>query len=340
LFAESVLQEILGEEHATNSRSTSPVAALRTPDESASRDSTAPAEEQAKPRPKIRHLRNALPSPATSNDQFGGNDVAMGTASSDEDVIMVDATDRFLSPARIGRSRRARPRVSYVDPLADDISVVSYGDDDEGEDTDAYTPPPIYEESEVEFDSASSDHELSDDSDAGSVEGEIADDVSLIEDEQPKLASESRKQTKSGKSSKSKPGVDLNLPPLSNIHEIFADMALKAEELGLCDVLNKLGDRQLRVGTMCSGTEAPLISLQLLSEDQSNNLQPLLYKTNVIYRAFEERTLCDQRQTLLFRRDRSCEASVYRAKLSARTAFQRRSRVHPQGLYCDNRVWS
>ncbi|KAF2271565.1 uncharacterized protein EI97DRAFT_387612 [Westerdykella ornata] len=60
-------------------------------------------------------------------------------------------------------------------------------------------------------------------------------------------------------------GIDLNLPPLHNIEEIFEDMASKALKLGLASALKDIG-RPINVATMCSGTEAPLIALQLLSK--------------------------------------------------------------------------
>ncbi|KAI2676555.1 hypothetical protein CBS147355_5657 [Penicillium roqueforti] len=57
-----------------------------------------------------------------------------------------------------------------------------------------------------------------------------------------------------------------NLPPLHTLREIFADMASKAMEIGLEQVLIRLGSRPLRVATMCSGTEAPLLALELIQK--------------------------------------------------------------------------
>lgn len=59
-------------------------------------------------------------------------------------------------------------------------------------------------------------------------------------------------------------GLDLNLPPLPTIPDIFEDITLKALKLGLRQVLRLLEDRPLRVGTMCSGTESPLLALRLV----------------------------------------------------------------------------
>jgi hypothetical protein len=56
-----------------------------------------------------------------------------------------------------------------------------------------------------------------------------------------------------------------DLSPLHRLEDIFADMAAKALEMGLSDVICRLGKRPLRVATMCSGTEAPLLALDMIS---------------------------------------------------------------------------
>ncbi|KGO52427.1 Zinc finger, RING-type [Penicillium expansum] len=55
-----------------------------------------------------------------------------------------------------------------------------------------------------------------------------------------------------------------DLPPLHTLTEIFADMASNALKMGFEHVLIRLGGRPLRVATMCSGTEAPLLALELI----------------------------------------------------------------------------
>ncbi|KAJ9490088.1 hypothetical protein VN97_g3187 [Penicillium thymicola] len=55
-----------------------------------------------------------------------------------------------------------------------------------------------------------------------------------------------------------------DLPPLHTLTEIFADMASNALKMGFEHVLSRLGSRPLRVATMCSGTEAPLLALELI----------------------------------------------------------------------------
>ncbi|KAK7561133.1 hypothetical protein IWX49DRAFT_131380 [Phyllosticta citricarpa] len=59
--------------------------------------------------------------------------------------------------------------------------------------------------------------------------------------------------------------LDPTLPPLSNIQDIFTDLTQKAIDNGLDSVLEVLAGTKLRVATMCSGTESPLLALQLAS---------------------------------------------------------------------------
>ena len=62
-------------------------------------------------------------------------------------------------------------------------------------------------------------------------------------------------------SNKSK--LDLTLPPMHQINEIFDDIALKAKEAGIESFLDHIGSRKLKVATMCSGTEAPVMALEM-----------------------------------------------------------------------------
>lgn len=56
--------------------------------------------------------------------------------------------------------------------------------------------------------------------------------------------------------------LDLTLPPLYKLDEIFAHMVSREAE-GFAAVFKDLG-RPLRVATMCSGTEAPILALRLM----------------------------------------------------------------------------
>ncbi|KAM0749618.1 hypothetical protein T439DRAFT_289966 [Meredithblackwellia eburnea MCA 4105] len=52
--------------------------------------------------------------------------------------------------------------------------------------------------------------------------------------------------------------IDQSRPPISNLFDIFTDLAKKVD---VSKALKKLEGRKLRVGTMCSGTESPLLAL-------------------------------------------------------------------------------
>ncbi|KAJ5353028.1 hypothetical protein N7452_002002 [Penicillium brevicompactum] len=67
-----------------------------------------------------------------------------------------------------------------------------------------------------------------------------------------------------------------DLPPLFELEEIFADMASKAQRLGFAPVLDALNGRPLRVATMCSGTEAPLLALEMIQSGLDGDHQLLI----------------------------------------------------------------
>lgn len=53
-----------------------------------------------------------------------------------------------------------------------------------------------------------------------------------------------------------------NLPPISSIPAIFKDLITRIPEIK--GVAEKIQGRKLRVATMCSGTESPLLALELI----------------------------------------------------------------------------
>ena len=57
------------------------------------------------------------------------------------------------------------------------------------------------------------------------------------------------------------PGVHQELAPLSQLGDIYEDMAKRALEAGLGNVLDQLDGRPIKVATLCSGTESPLLAL-------------------------------------------------------------------------------
>lgn len=79
-----------------------------------------------------------------------------------------------------------------------------------------------------------------------------------------------QKRTQPSKSAKPR-GVDPTLPPLSDIHGIFVDLTKKALDNGLPKTLDSLNGHELRIATMCSGTESPVLALQLVSEALEKN---------------------------------------------------------------------
>lgn len=58
------------------------------------------------------------------------------------------------------------------------------------------------------------------------------------------------------------------LPPMSGLGDIYKDMTERAMDLGLDGVLAHLGERPLRVVTVCSGTESPLLALEMVQRSK------------------------------------------------------------------------
>ena len=67
----------------------------------------------------------------------------------------------------------------------------------------------------------------------------------------------------SARGKKTKKGLDRAGTPITNIYEIFDDFVKKSIELKLEAALPKFG---LRIATMCSGTEAPLLAMDLMKQ--------------------------------------------------------------------------
>ncbi|KAK2879373.1 hypothetical protein FQN49_000940 [Arthroderma sp. PD_2] len=79
-----------------------------------------------------------------------------------------------------------------------------------------------------------------------------------------------------------KPGLDRSLPPISKIEDIFEDLTARALNNGFDSFLNHIGFRELRVATMCSGTESPLLALEMIQ----NSLRRLVGKTFRLHHLF------------------------------------------------------
>jgi len=81
----------------------------------------------------------------------------------------------------------------------------------------------------------------------------------LVEDE---TASSSDDDTRPATSSKNISSESSDLPPIHDIAAIFSDIVARMPEMK--SVAKHLQGRPLRVATMCSGTESPLLALELI----------------------------------------------------------------------------
>lgn len=63
-----------------------------------------------------------------------------------------------------------------------------------------------------------------------------------------------------------------HLPPVSDLNEMFSDLIDNPALAGIQDLVDRLDGRKLRIATMCSGTESPLlVSLELSRVRESRN---------------------------------------------------------------------
>lgn len=63
----------------------------------------------------------------------------------------------------------------------------------------------------------------------------------------------------------------MHLRPMHTLEEIFSDLVAKALSLGFDKVLEHLGERPLRIATVCSGTESPILAMEMV---QKGKLSP------------------------------------------------------------------
>jgi hypothetical protein len=166
------------------------------------------------------------------------------------------AKPRGLSAQQTGRTRRGAPRPSYVELFPEDISDQA---PDMGDESDGYVSNASAEGSIV-----SDDYDLESlvDEDASSGEESVA-----VEVEEVASPKKQRAKAKPASASSRKGGMtwDFGHPPLNNIEEIFAHMTNRGVELGLQPAIEELKGRPINVATMCSGTESPLIALEMIS---------------------------------------------------------------------------
>jgi hypothetical protein len=85
--------------------------------------------------------------------------------------------------------------------------------------------------------------------------------------QKPKSRTVQRKLTTSGGAATSRASRQAadqsDLPPISDIPRMFDDLVSRAPKLGR--LVDRLNGRPLRVATMCSGTESPLLALRMIT---------------------------------------------------------------------------
>jgi site-specific DNA-cytosine methylase len=186
------------------------------------------------------------------------------------------------------RPRRKRQRISYVE----------HNNLDSDEEHHPVDEPSDFEEllkDEVEDEEMSNlDEDMSEHDDEGS---EL--DVEFNSDDDPELGNHIRQMldqdemisdvelsplmsnaTAKKKKTKAKPAssgstrrdLNLSLPPITSIRDIFSDITSNAIDAGLDKVVQRLNNRPLRVATMCSGTESPLLALKLVQQNLEQQL--------------------------------------------------------------------
>jgi hypothetical protein len=204
---------------------------------------------------------------------------------SDEDVAMVTDTEAQpiaeIPPAN-GRPRRSQPRISYAyqrDEALDSDRELEDKDDDESdtfnlsEDEDEEDDDDESDTSNLsEADNPSEDESSAHSDDAKSPNAILPEDMVIDDSEvEMMIMKPPKKKQKTGELTQTRAGkgIDLSLPPLSNIEECMLDMTHKAIQLGLDEAVYGLDGRLIKVATMCSGTESPLLALQEISEGQS-----------------------------------------------------------------------
>ncbi|RMZ69593.1 hypothetical protein GMOD_00006426 [Pyrenophora seminiperda CCB06] len=161
------------------------------------------------------------------------------------------------------RARRSCPRVSYTEqPL--DIGALDQGQELYDDESDVYMVSTTDGESDKDTEPRLSEDEISTSGDDGSSETMLVEDDFSIEEDEHEV--KPHKQTKGAHPVRIGKGIDQTLPPLSNIEACISDMTGKALELGLPAALGYLKGRPIKVATMCSGTESPLLALNEISK--------------------------------------------------------------------------
>lgn len=113
---------------------------------------------------------------------------------------------------------------------------------------------------------SSDEEEVSDASSEEAEEEEEEEEVVVDEPEEEEEEEEEEQQTTTRTSKKGSwiPPDESDLPPITTVPEMFDDLVKNAK--GIAQVAKHVQGRKLRVATMCSGTESPLLALGLIFE--------------------------------------------------------------------------
>ncbi|KAM0792935.1 hypothetical protein ACM66B_002694 [Microbotryomycetes sp. NB124-2] len=119
------------------------------------------------------------------------------------------------------------------------------------------------------------------DAESGAGDAELEDDGEELlvldrEDKKPSKKGKGGRKSTAGATNGKESGpapLDDSLPPLFDLGDIFKDLVGNVQD-PLSQLVDRLDGRALRVGTMCSGTESPLLALGLIS----NSLKSLTGK--------------------------------------------------------------
>ncbi|TFK39834.1 hypothetical protein BDQ12DRAFT_513516 [Crucibulum laeve] len=149
----------------------------------------------------------------------------------------------FFAPPK----KKTAPKVDKEDVAMDDSEAAGKRVDDKGEEDTDYAPK---------------------DEDEASADGEAAEDDSDVEHPSSDVDMDVPKKLKKASGKSNAPDAS-TLPPIHDIPAIFSDLVGRIPKIK--DVAEKVQGRKLRVATMCSGTESPLLALELIQQSISEH---------------------------------------------------------------------
>lgn len=121
---------------------------------------------------------------------------------------------------------------------------------------------PEDDELEADADDQGSDYQEEEEKEGEEVTDEDVDDAEPENDEQDATESEEDKPVKTKTKTKLVASDSSNDPPIHKIPAIFDDLVGRIPQIE--EVAKQLQGRKMRVATMCSGTESPLLALDLI----------------------------------------------------------------------------